>query len=265
MAQHYSIAEYNELNVKLNTSPYSRAIRFLNLGYVPSPLVARQSRIDLSDTIFARNNAELVCEIVGTTDLERKDILDICCGRGGTTALLNKYFHPRSVTGIDASDIAIEFCNKYCMADNAKYITADYKELPFPDNHFDIVISIEPYYEYPGAEQYVNEVDRVLKPGGTLLYSNLLPSGDFVFMTRWITGRKMIIERDQDITECVIQSSKENDRSEFRNILGDSELESFNFGKNSNNLSNITSGRRIYRIIRAVKEVYSENTLMESR
>ena len=89
--------------------------------------------------------------------------LDIGCGRGEFL----RGFIDCGVQGhgVDRSRTAERYCPE------AELHTADLEneELPYPDNHFDVIYSksvIEHFY-YP--EKLVKEMFRVLKPGGLLI------------------------------------------------------------------------------------------------
>ena len=46
---------------------------------------------------------------------------------------------------------------------------APFSALPFEDDHFDKIVTVESYYFWPALETDVREVRRVLKPGGHFL------------------------------------------------------------------------------------------------
>lgn len=89
-------------------------------------------------------------------------LLEVGCGRGEFL----KGFIACGVEGhgVDRSDSALRYCP------DALLKTADLENgIPFSDNHFDVVYSksvVEHFY-YP--EKIVNEMYRVLKPGGVII------------------------------------------------------------------------------------------------
>ena len=57
--------------------------------------------------------------------------------------------------------------------------TADVFDLPFEDNTFDIAYMIAVIGEIPTPERALAEFQRVLKPGGTLAFSELFVDPDY--------------------------------------------------------------------------------------
>src|SRR5690606_4790997 len=105
---------------------------------------------------------------------ENIKILEIGCGAGN-----NLWFAARegfNVTGIDGSASAIDFAQKRFNADGLLGIfsVADFTNLPFKDETFDIVIDRAAIVcvDKRCAVQAFNEVHRVLLTGGHL-FSNL--------------------------------------------------------------------------------------------
>ena len=52
--------------------------------------------------------------------------------------------------------------------DGFSFVTADSQQLPFPDNHFDGLLSCHMLYHVPDRAQAIAEFRRVLRPGGRL-------------------------------------------------------------------------------------------------
>lgn len=105
-----------------------------------------------------------------------KVVLDFGCGTGyGTHRLADSASH---ITGIDVAPGAVAFArDRYApqaeSAGNAlEYVHIDPVELsplPFRDNHFDTVLSFQVIEHVPSVANYLSEIRRVLKPGGTLI------------------------------------------------------------------------------------------------
>lgn len=96
-----------------------------------------------------------------------KDILEIGVGMGGDHVEWAKS-QPRSLTGIDLTPRAIEHTRKrlavYGLRSDVR--VGDAENLPFTDSSFDIVYSWGVLHHSPDTPTAVNEVHRVLRPGG---------------------------------------------------------------------------------------------------
>lgn len=100
-------------------------------------------------------------------------ILDLGCGRGDLAYYLAR--KSVKVVGIDYSEDAIKLAKKDLRIKrykkNISFILMDAKKLFFPDNYFDLVISIDLFEHLypPELEAVLKEVSRVLKKDGDLL------------------------------------------------------------------------------------------------
>ncbi|MEH1824092.1 MAG: class I SAM-dependent methyltransferase [Nostoc sp.] len=100
----------------------------------------------------------------GLTIHSDTQILDLCCGSGQTTQFLVKA--SQNVTGLDASPKSLQRARQ--NVPEASYVEAFAQEMPFADNLFDLVhISVALHEMQPQQlQKIINEVYRVLKPGG---------------------------------------------------------------------------------------------------
>lgn len=89
-------------------------------------------------------------------------ILDGGCGTGANLQLLQQY---GTALGIDIAEVAIDFCRARGIAPN-NLALASLTELPFPNNFFDVVISLEVICNIADDQRAFDEIARVLKPGG---------------------------------------------------------------------------------------------------
>lgn len=113
-------------------------------------------------------------------------VLDMGCGVGGPARQISS-FTGCHVTGININqyqvDRATMYAQKHEMADNLEFVQGDFmvsrtvgyctafadklaQSLPFPDNSFDAVYSIEATCHAPSLADVYTEIFRVLKPGG---------------------------------------------------------------------------------------------------
>ena len=94
-------------------------------------------------------------------DLKDKQVLDVGCGDGVLSYLFAK--EDAKVSGIDYSDIAIEFAKEKTKGLNINFQQGSAYELPFEDNSFDIVISSDVIEHLEDVEKYLSEINRVVK------------------------------------------------------------------------------------------------------
>jgi MPBQ/MSBQ methyltransferase len=96
--------------------------------------------------------------------------LDVGCGVGGTSRYLAKNLGPKAeVTGITLSPNQVARAQELAVEQdvpNAKFTVMNALEMDFPDNSFDIVWACESGEHMPDKKKYIEEMMRVLKPGG---------------------------------------------------------------------------------------------------
>jgi len=96
-----------------------------------------------------------------------RDVLDVGCNTGyGTLRLVAM---ARSVTGVDVSPAAVEAARTRPGGEAVDFRTIDGLGLPFPDNSFDLVTSFQVVEHVTDPLPYLNEIKRVLRPGGQAL------------------------------------------------------------------------------------------------
>jgi SAM-dependent methyltransferase len=100
-------------------------------------------------------------------------ILDVGCGGGRTMQKLAALAPEGSVYGVDYSQGSVAASR----AKNAPLIKtgrveikwASVSQLPFPEDKFDLVTAVETQYYWPDLVKDMQEILRVLKPGGKLI------------------------------------------------------------------------------------------------
>lgn len=119
----------------------------------------RKARYDLEPYIF---------DFAKFHEGQGKDVLEIGVGMGADHVEWAKS-NPRSLTGVDLTPKAIEHAKTrlaiYGLVSDLK--VADAEKLPFEDNSFDLIYSYGVLHHSPNTPQAINEVLRVLRPGGT--------------------------------------------------------------------------------------------------
>ena len=114
----------------------------------------------------------LMEKLLDLTSNRSGTILDVACGKGASTSYLMKYYRPEMVTGINISEKQLETARK--NAPGCAFRLMDATALDFPDGSFDTVICVEAAFHFDTREDFLKEAHRVLKPGGTLVLSDIL-------------------------------------------------------------------------------------------
>ena len=96
-------------------------------------------------------------------------MLDVGCGGGFTIRRLLKRSKGAMVYGIDISEESVAKAKKVNtdVLDQQVFVTLGSAEkLPYEDGKFDLVTAVETVYFWPNLPNCLQEVRRVLKPGG---------------------------------------------------------------------------------------------------
>lgn len=119
----------------------------------------RQAQIDLIEELLTW---------AGITKAEK--ILDVGCGIGGSSLYLAEKFGAEA-TGITLSPVQANRAKERSRVAqiSANFQVADALNMPFEDNSFDLVWSLESGEHMPDKQKFLAECYRVLKPGGTFI------------------------------------------------------------------------------------------------
>ncbi len=151
---------------------------FGNLGYfTPATTDLNTACGQLMDVLMAR--------------ITRRDglILDVACGVGGTTKCLTKIFAPEAIHGINISARQIELCRTRVPEAHFQVMTAE--KMDFPDQIFDVVISVEAAMHFKGRREFLLEAMRVLKPGGEIVVADMPFCSEPSSFTRVLGGQEL--------------------------------------------------------------------------
>ena len=97
------------------------------------------------------------------------DVLDYGCGIGNSIKKVMN-FNPKKITGIDISEVSIEKAKKISSSNlNIELLVDNCEKTKFDNNSFDIVYGTG-ILHHLNLEICLDEINRILKPGGKLLF-----------------------------------------------------------------------------------------------
>ena len=135
--------------------------------YVPEDRTDhKQAQIDLIDEVLKW------AEVGKTASKIPTRVVDVGCGIGGSSRHIAKKYNC-AAKGITLSPYqanrANELAKEQGLSDKTSFQVADALDMPFEDNSFDLVWSLESGEHMPDKEKFVNELVRVVEPSGRII------------------------------------------------------------------------------------------------
>jgi len=140
----------------------------LNLGYYRFggglSFLNLLSNMELAQQRLVRKSIDLLQVSPGDR------VLDVACGRGKSSFMV-QCLHPKTtVIGIDLLDRNVQVARTlFDQVSNLSYRVGNAMNLDFPDASFDRVTCLEAAFHFPDRQQFLSEVSRVLRPEGRLV------------------------------------------------------------------------------------------------
>jgi cyclopropane fatty-acyl-phospholipid synthase-like methyltransferase len=102
-------------------------------------------------------------------------VLDIGAGRGHIDFLIHKKFHC-PIVGVELSPdmyrVASNSAIQAGIAEKIRFLNADFFQLDFDANTFDLIIGFDVFAYFPDAGQLFRSIKRLLKPAGMIAFSD---------------------------------------------------------------------------------------------
>jgi 2-polyprenyl-3-methyl-5-hydroxy-6-metoxy-1,4-benzoquinol methylase len=177
---------------------------FMNYGYIPHD---NEQTLTLPQTEeIHRYSLQLYHYLAVKTPLENKHVLEVGSGRGGGSRYIAQYLAPATMTGMDLATKAVSFSNKNHKSANLKYIAGNAENIPAEKETYDIVINVESCHAYGSVKNFLSEVNRVLKPGGKLLLTDLRGGPGMELLKTQLQESGLKQESEEDITDNVVKA-----------------------------------------------------------
>ena len=132
-------------------------------------------------------------ELIAFAAMERgARVLDVGSGLGGPARVLASDMNC-DVTGVDItkefSEVATMLSRLTRLQDVTEFRHGDATALPFEDNRFDGVLTIQIQMSIENKRQFYDEIFRVLKPGGRFVFQDIMrgPAGEVHLPVPWAT------------------------------------------------------------------------------
>ena len=146
-------------------------------------------------------------------------VLDLGCGTGWTSRMMAKAVangdKPGQVVGLDVADEMIRRARVASVDyDNLMFVVGSATEIPWEENFFDKVLSVESFYYYPDQERALAELFRTMAPKGEL-YILINLYRDNHYSLRWVEELKVPVQvrSEQEYVELLKRHTFEDVRA----------------------------------------------------
>lgn len=100
-----------------------------------------------------------------TAQQPAEKMLNLGAGEGDYDSMIASF--GQHLVSCDLNEADVAYAREYNKGnDKITYQVENGLDLSFPDNHFDVIVCIEVIEHVGDPEQLLNEIQRVLKPGG---------------------------------------------------------------------------------------------------
>ena len=155
------------------------------------------------------------------------DVLEVGCGRGGGAAYIARDLRARRMVGIDLCHKSVKICETNHHDEHIAFLTGDAQRLPFRDASFDIVVNVESSHAYPSMTDFLEEVQRVLRPGGFFVFADLrwdapssasTPPRGMPLLHQQLADCGLAVVHESDLSSGVLQARTADDQRQRTSI-----------------------------------------------
>lgn len=191
--------------------------KFMNYGYAPLNGFEGTVVLDRSDE-ENRFCIQLYHYLASVVDLNGRRVLEVGSGRGGGADYIRRCLNPKTVVGVDFSRNAVAFCNQIYPLNGLSFEIGNAEALPFGNDRFDAVINVESSHCYNSMEGFLEQVKRVLAPGGSFLFADFRGRDDLDALKAHIRASGLTLVRESDISANVLEALRQDSDRKTREI-----------------------------------------------
>lgn len=141
------------------------------------------------------HHSDITNQTIPFMDLRPDDqVLDLGCGTGWASRRLARMVPNGEVVGIDVADEMLRRAEQASNGiKNVRYVWGSAENIPAKDGSFTKVLSVESFYYYADQDRALDELHRVMAPGGKLfILINLYT--DNPYSLRWVEELKVPVQ-----------------------------------------------------------------------
>ena len=141
------------------------------------------------------HHSDITDQTLGLMDFKPTDrVLDLGCGTGWASRRLARLVPEGEVVGIDVADEMLRRAEQASSGiANVRYLWGSAEKIPAADNSFDKVLSVESFYYYADQGKALDELRRVIAPGGRLfILINLYRDNHYSLL--WVSELKVPVQ-----------------------------------------------------------------------
>lgn len=146
-------------------------------------------------------------------------LIDIGCGPGGFLCAVQKRFPAIALSALDLSEEMVRETGER-LGSSAIVTVGDAEKMPLQSEQYDVVTCNMSIHHYPHPQDAVNEMYRILAPGGTLLLNDMDCAAPIRALANWVfprlPGGDVKMYTRQEITDMLQKAGFE--RWEYRKI-----------------------------------------------
>lgn len=140
-------------------------------------------------------------------------LLEVGCGKGAGLRFLYDHVvaggHPEGLAwrGLDLSRRHVQMARAASGDRGIEWAVGSADRLPFEAASLDAVLNVESSHCYPDLGAFLDEVGRVLVPGGDFLYCDFREEGPPLVAVRESLRQRFDVQADEDISAAVVRAS----------------------------------------------------------